>query len=173
MITFLRWLGLLNAAIWFGGAIFFSFVGGPAFFSDDMVTLLTKPYAGAAAQVVLARYFYLHYLCGAIAIFHLGAEWLYSGKPVPGKLMLALFLAIGLALVGGLYFQPALKKLHVTMYKSPQLEERQKAEASFKMLHGISQGANLIVVAGLLFYFVQAARSSNSSRFVPTQKFRG
>ena len=173
MIAFLRWLGLLNAAIWFGGSIFFSFVAGPAFFSEEMTKLLTQPYAGAAAQVVLARYFYLHYVCGAIAIFHLGAEWLYSGKAVPGKLMLALFIVIGLSLLAGLWFQPTLKKLHVLKYKAPQVEERQKAEASFKVLHGISQAGNLIVMVGLLYYFVQSARSSNGSRFVPSQKFRG
>ncbi len=57
VIGFLRFIGLTNAAVWFGAAVFFTFVGGPAFFSPEMKHLLPPPYNGAAAELMIARVF--------------------------------------------------------------------------------------------------------------------
>jgi len=59
VIGFLRCIGLLNAAIWFGAGIFFTFGAGPAIFSSDMQKLLEAyypSYSGMIAQIVIARY---------------------------------------------------------------------------------------------------------------------
>jgi len=40
VLGFLRIIALLNAAVWFGSIIFFTFAAGPAFFTDDMIQLL-------------------------------------------------------------------------------------------------------------------------------------
>src|SRR3989442_11060570 len=79
--------------MWFGASIFFTFSVGPAFFSDKMIGLLTRPYAGAAAQIVIERYFFFHEMCGVIALAHLVAEWLYMGKPLQ---RLTLWLLLGI-----------------------------------------------------------------------------
>src|SRR6266699_4165311 len=104
--------------MWFGASIFFTFSVGPAFFSDKMVGLLTRPYAGAAAQIVIERYFLFHELCGMVALVHLVAEWLYMGKPLQ-RLTLWLLLGISvLGLLAGYSLQPKLRKLHRTIYGS-------------------------------------------------------
>ena len=101
MIGFLRFVGVANAAMWFGASIFFTFSVGPAFFSDKMIGLLTRPYAGAAAQIVIERYFLFHELCGAVALVHLVAEWLYMGKPLQRLTLWLLLGILALGLVGG------------------------------------------------------------------------
>ena len=86
MINILRLAGLLNAAVWFGGAMFFTWVAAPAVFSPEMKDLLGPKnypyYSGAVAQIVVARYFVLQYVCGAIALLHLFFEWMFLGKAV-------------------------------------------------------------------------------------------
>jgi hypothetical protein len=77
-------VGILNAAVWFGTAIFFSFGVGLAPFSQEMKNLLGQanyPYfSGAIAQILIARYLNFQVVCAAVAALHLAAEWLYLGK---------------------------------------------------------------------------------------------
>jgi hypothetical protein len=57
MIGILRFIGIANAAVWFGSLIFFTVVVGPAFFSEGMINLfgagnpqVGRAYASAAAR---------------------------------------------------------------------------------------------------------------------------
>src|ERR1039457_449261 len=72
VIGFLRFVGILNAAVWFGGAVFFTFWSGRAPFSPEMKALLgpqNYPYfSGAIAQILIARYFNLQFTCSIIAV---------------------------------------------------------------------------------------------------------
>jgi hypothetical protein len=175
---FLKVIGVFNAAIWLGSAIFFTFAVGPAFFSNDMKALLGTAYpvySGAIAQVVIERYFLLHHWCGGIALVHLVAEWLYTGRPVHQVTLWVVGGAFGLGLIGGLALQPHLKKLHLTKYavESTPLQKEQAA-ASFRVWHGVSQTVNLIVLFGLVYYLWQAANPATPPRFgAGGSKFRG
>ena len=92
VIGFLRFLGLLNAGVWLGAGIFFTFFAGAVPFSYEMRKLLGEtnyPYfSGAIAQLLIAKYFQLQLLCGVVAFVHLATEWLYLGK-TPRKLSFA------------------------------------------------------------------------------------
>ena len=68
MLSFLRFFGVTVAAVWFGATVFFTCFAGPAFFTDEMKKLFPPPYNGAIAEIVLGRYFILHYLCGFLAL---------------------------------------------------------------------------------------------------------
>ena len=173
MIGFLRFLGVANAAVWFGSAIFFTFAVGPGFFSDRMVTMLGsgnpevgRVFAGAAVQLVLERYFILHQMCGLIAILHVVAEWLYMGKPLQ-RLTLWLLLGIfALGLVGSYGLQPRLQTLHRTSHApGPPTEQRERAKRTFKALHAVSQILNLIVTAGVMVYLWRVTTPSNGYRY--------
>jgi hypothetical protein len=155
VISFLRFLGVANAAVWFGAAIFVTFFGGPVFFSDRMIHALSdqRYYAGAAAQIFLSRYFLLHYVCGALAATHLLAEWLYLGRRLTRFTLGLLTVLLGLTLLGGFWMQPKLHDLHQTMYLNPQAEAKASATQTFRIWHGVSQAANLLVTIGLLVYF--------------------
>jgi hypothetical protein len=178
VIGFLRFVGILNAAVWFGAAVFFTFGAGLAPFSQEMKTLLgpnNYPYfSGAIAQILIARYFHFQFACSVIAVLHLLAEWLYLGK-YARKLQVALLLGLcAAALAGGYWLQPKLKSLHATKYgTSTRPEIRQAADRSFRAWHGVSQVVNLLVVTGLGVYLWRAANPSDPTRFVSAFKFTG
>ena len=176
MIGFLRFVGVLNAAVWLGASVFFTFAAGPAPFSAEMRSLLGPgnfPYfSGAIAQVLIARYFHLQVVCGVVAVAHLLAEWLYLGKPsrkLQGGLLIGVCAA---ALIGGYGLQPKLKALHATKYGiNTRPEVREAADRSFRAWHGVSQVINLLAVAGLGTYLWRAANPSDPTRFVTSVKF--
>ena len=174
MVAFLRFLGVLNAAVWFGAIIFFTFAVGPAFFSDAMLQLLGRPHAGAAAQVVLERYFSLQQWCAGLALAHLIAEWLYSGRPLQRLTLLLLMFLFTVGIVGGQVLQPRMKELHLRMH-APQTTPaiKEMAGRSFRILHGTSMALNLIVMGGVLAYLFQVSRPSvNTTRFNSVNRFR-
>ena len=183
MIGFLRFVGLMNAAVWFGAAIFFTFGVGAAPFSPEMKELLrplgplNSPYfPGAIAQILVKRYFHLQLACGVVALLHVLAEWIYFGR-TPPKRWLGLLIALIMAgLVGGYWMQPKMKELHKIKYgvgvKSSQAE-RDAADHSFRAWHGAAQGMNLLMLAGLGLYLWRVANPDDPARFVSTTKFRG
>ncbi|HYT59992.1 MAG TPA: DUF4149 domain-containing protein [Haliangiales bacterium] len=166
MIGFLRFVGVANAAIWFGASIFFTLFVGPAFFSEKMISLLTRPYAGAAAQIIIERYFLMQQVCATLALVHLVAEWLYMGKPLQ-RLTLWLLLGIStLGLVGGYGLQPRLRRLHRTIYGSGStLQQIEQARQSFKLWHGTSQALNLVVIAGVAVYLWRVTTPGSGYRY--------
>jgi len=173
----LRFIGILNAAVWFGAAVFFTFGTGRAPFSPEMKALLganNYPYfSGAIAQIFIERYFRLQCICGLIAWLHLLAELLYLGK-APEKLRIGLLIGLCLAaLVGGDWLQPKLKSLHAVKYAVNQrIEVREKAGRSFRAWHGASAVLNLLLVAGLASYVWRVSNPSDEMRFVSAVKFR-
>ena len=171
MSGFIRFLGLLNAAVWLGASAF-ALIGLQALFADESTRILTRPYAGFAAETVLARFFLLQYWCGGLALAHLLTEHYLLGRRA-GRLVsgtLAVLIFVGLA--GGLWLQPKLRGLHVAMYWGP-VGERAAAASTFRALHGVSMIANLLVVLGLVLYFHQLSVAAENGRFVRRGKIGG
>jgi hypothetical protein len=176
VIGFLRFVGILNAAVWFGSAFFFTFGVGFAPFSEEMKSLLGPNnypyYSGAIAQIFIARYFHFQVVCSIVAGVHLLAEWLYLGKVAP-KLQVGLLIGLwSAALLGGYWLEPKLKALHATKYGvNTRPEIRLAADRSFKAWHGVSQVINLFVVGGLALYLWRTANPPDQTRFVSAAKF--
>jgi hypothetical protein len=172
VLGFLRIIAIVNAAVWFGSVIFFTFAAGPAFFSDEMVRLLTKPYAGAAAQLVVHRYFIVQQWCAAIAIAHLLGEWLYTGRPFHRLILLLLMALFLIGLLGGHVLEPRMRELHLRKYalQSPP-EVKQSASRSFSILHGTSMVLNVLVIAGVLVYLWHVTKPVNTARFTSVNRF--
>ena len=175
VILVIRFIGLVNAAIWLGAAVFFTFAAAPAFFSGEVKLLGLHPFwPGAMAQLVLARFFNLQYICGLVAIAHLLVEWSYLGRPLQ-RLTLGLLLSLLLlGGIGGLWLQPRLKQLHLIRYsmneryKAVSIPDADRLEAtqSFRTLHGVSQVLNLFTFAGVVFYFWRVSHPTDNLRFV-------
>ncbi len=180
MIAFLRFTGIVNAAIWFGAAVLFTFFIGPAAFSNEMLNLFGGPaapvsrgYAGAIAQILLERYYLLQYWCAGIALGNLLIEWLYTARPVQRLLLYVVLGLTGLTLLNGIVLQPQLKRLHYTRYgATAKPAEREAAARTFALWHGVAQVANLLVTLGLLGYTWRVINPPNQPRFIPTAKFR-
>lgn len=180
MTVVLRFIGVMNAAIWFGGSIFFALAVAPTFFTPEMSRLLTKAYAGLVAQAVLERYFLLQYWCGAIAILHQLAEWVYLGRVLSRLSLYVLATVVGCGLIGGLWFQPKLKKLNAIKYSTEYYRKevydaatRQKAEKSFRVWHMVSLSFNGLALAGLAFYTWRVINPPETTRYIAPAKFRG
>jgi hypothetical protein len=181
VIGFLRFVGVTNAAVWLGASVFFTFAAGPAFFSEAMKSLLGPnnypAYSGAIAQLVIERYFLLQHICGAVALAHLAAGWLYAGRALPRLTTWLLVALVAINLAGGFIVQPKLRRLHEQMYPdkyglAPVPAKVEEARKSFRAWHGVSQAANLAVLLGLLFYHWQIVGQGAATR-VSGGKFGG
>jgi hypothetical protein len=171
---FLRLTGITNAAAWFGTALFFTLAVGPAFSSVEMLQILPPSHSGAAAQIVLERYFAVHYCCGGIALCHFVLEWLYAGKPLHRW---PLYWVIGLLAVGlwsGLSVEPKLRRLHLELYgvrSTPH--QREQAGAGIRTWQGLLQTSNWVMLLGLWIYMWEASGVGGAPRFGSAGKFRG
>jgi len=176
VIGFLRFVGMVNAAVWLGAAVFFTFAGGPAVFSDDMKALLGPNnfpfFSGAIAQVLIARYFRLQLVCGGIAVVHLFAEWLYLGRPMRRAAGYLLAVLLVFSLAGEFWMQPKIKALHHAKYTNATPQSREDAAHALRIWHGTAQGVNLLLLAGLVVYLWRVAHPEESARFVPAVKLR-
>lgn len=177
MIILLRLIGVINAAIWFGAAVFFTFAVAPVFFKPELKENLGEIWPGFIATMVVERYFVLQYFCSIIALVHMFAEWLYLGKPLhrlTTSVLAALFI---IAFAGGLWLQPRLKALHEVMHgyhrgATAVPAQRDQARKSFRTLHGISSTLNILALCGLAIYIWRVTTPPNGPRFIPANKFR-
>ena len=162
MNSFLRWLGVLNAAIWFGCAFAFTVVTAPVIFSPETEKLLQwpnpnqSPYiTGKIASLIIHRSFNLQLICGILALLHLLLERLYFGKPPSGPRLGILITLLILTLFGGFIAQPKMQALHETRYSSlvkASPTDRESAHESFRTWHRVSQSLNALVLIGLAVY---------------------
>jgi hypothetical protein len=167
----LRFVRIVNAAVWCGAAVFL-IVGLPGLFSPQLEALLSKPYVGFAAEAVVRRYFILYYFCGAVALLCLGGEWVYSGKG--SRLDLALLTVLtGAGLVFGVALQPRMHVWHYLKYFGRTPEQQAQAARLFGLWHGLSQILNLFVILGLILYLWRTTRPAESPRFSGFAKIRG
>lgn len=176
MIGFLRFVGMLNAAIWLGAALFYTVSVAPAVVSRDMLALLGKNfpfYSGSVSQIVLTRYFYWHTVCAFIALLHLLAEWLYLGRVVHRLWsgLLAVLLALGL--FGSFWLSPKLARLHRAQhYLNVRPADREAASKSFRLWQGVFQALNVLMIGGVAVYFWRATNPPDALRFVSPVQFR-
>lgn len=171
MIVFLRFVGLMNAAVWLGAAVFFILGAGPAFSSEDMRRLLGEKnypfFSEAIAQVVIARYFKLQLICSIVALLHAVAEWLYLGRPLRRWNVGLLVGLLVLALAGGVWLQPRIRSLHASKFAVNQPPAvRQASAQSLRIWHGAAQCVNLLMVAGVAIYFWRLSHSVSTAHYL-------
>lgn len=165
MQSVLRYLAVLNAAIWLGATVFFTLGAGPAIFGPETAEFMPKPYRARVAEIVIGRLFTLQQVCGGVALMILFAESIRVGRLVRRAhlgLVAGLFLA---ALVAGGWLAPRMHALQVVRYSPESTPAVQEAAArSFAAWHGFSQVVNLLVLAGLLVHLGTVSRPPESPR---------
>ena len=177
MIGILRFVGVANAAVWFGAAVFYTVAAAPALTSTGTRAILGDTnfpfFGGAISELLRVRYFHFHLICACVAMLHLGLEWLYQGR-APKRLWTALLLVLfWLSLLGSLWLGPKLQELqrtrHLVNVPPPQ---REQAIRSFRIWEGAFQICNVILLAGAAGYLWRSAHPPDELRFVGTPKFR-
>lgn len=165
----------MNAAVWFGGALFYTCAIAPAFFAPEMEKLFGEVYTGVIALVMWDRYYALFYWCGVIAVVHQLAEWVYLGRALQ-RLTLGLWVAVFLyALIGGLWLQPKLKQLHQVKYAREGVYAeavQSQAARSYVLWRRTGQAANILALMALLTYVWRTNNPPAGPRFLSSGKFR-
>jgi hypothetical protein len=170
VIGLLRFIGVINAAVWLGGAVFCMFEIRPSLFSSEMNTLLGAGNASffpqfsvALAQIVIRRGLEFQIVCAVIAWFQLLAEWLYLGRP-SRRFSFS---------VNSAWLQPRLREFHTARFRAVQSAEREVAARSYRTWQPVSDGLQLLVIGGLLVYIWRVTNPPDPARFVSSVKFRG
>jgi hypothetical protein len=175
-IGLLRFIGLSNAALWFGTIAFQLFVSSPAMGSAEMQQLLGPKnfpfFSAAISHVISARCYTLFLVCSVIALLHLGADWLYSGKH-PKRASLVLVFA--LFLCGELQsrvLQPKLQALLLEQHR-PGVRTGEPARNSLPagVWPALSTAVNLLLLGGLCRYLWQMAHPPEETHFVGAGSF--
>ena len=175
MIGLLRFVGLINAAVWFGSALFIAIGAESAATSPAMKDLLGPknfPYFSLAIdQILTTRLFHVYLLCSVVALLHLAAEWLYLGK-YPHRVWLGLVLCFCLIGVTQNYWlQPRLAAWHRLRYSGGA--QSQAADHAFGYGQTASEMLDFIVILGLAVYLWRVAYPPEPARFLTPSKFRG
>ena len=168
----------MNAAVWLGTAVFFTFGAEPACFSADMRAALQLPagnsyFPGAISGVVMNQYYVLMMACAVVALLHFLAEWLYMGRPrrkFSFGLVAALFI---LTLIGSHAVHPSLVRLNRKHYTATQPAERESAGKHFRVLHVTGIALNVLILGGLVVYVSRVSSPSDTLRFMRPVQFRG
>jgi hypothetical protein len=176
VIGLLRFVGLFNAAVWFGAAIFFTLSLEPFSTSQEMKELLgakNSPYFSIViGQLLATRYVHLFLACSLISLIHLAAEWLYFGK-YPQRRWLGLVVGLWLGGVAqGYWTEPKLKQLHRLQFTRAEQRERELAAHSYGVWRQISQAINILLLLGLGTYLWRVANPPDATRFLNPTKFR-
>ena len=158
MAKLLRIIGTLNAAVWFGSAVFVT-VGLPVVFSAEVGRFVQRPYVGIVAENILARYTIVQYWCAGIALFHFFASPLLLGRRLSKLVLSILLILTSFALVSGLWLQPKMAHLHYVKYWGTVTADKVEADRSFRAFHGCSQAANLLVIIGLVIYVLKVTET--------------
>ncbi|MCX7866374.1 MAG: DUF4149 domain-containing protein [Limisphaera sp.] len=177
MSGLLRFLGLVNAAVWLGAGVFFTVAVGPAVFSEEMRSLLGDrnfPYfSGAIAGLLVSRLFRLQIVCASLAVAHLLAEWAWLRRPFRRVETYCVAVLTALVLMGAFWWQPEIHRLHRIKHAvNLPAAVREEAAHRLRWWHGAAQAANLLVIAGLLLYLNRVARPADAPRFLPSFKLR-
>ena len=154
-------VGTLNAAVWLGGAAFFTFFAGPAFFDPALEVVLPKPEDGVAARFLINRFTAFQLSCGCIALITIAIGWRLEGGKFPRAQGLLLGGILLLIVLGMMVLSPKLNALHELKYAYYFDVQATKAQSeaagkAFRPLHAISQVGNLVVLLGLVAQFILA-----------------
>jgi succinate dehydrogenase hydrophobic anchor subunit len=168
----------MNAAVWLGTAIFFTFGAEPACFSTDMRAALQLPagqsyFPGAISGVVMGHYYGLMMACAVVALLHFLAEWVYLGRPrrkFSFGLVAALFV---LTLIGSRAVEPSLVHFNSKHYRAAQPAERESAGKNFRILRVTGIALNVLIIGGLVVYVSRVSSPSDTLRFMRPVQFRG
>jgi len=162
-------VGTLNAAVWLGGAVFFTFFAGPVFFDPALEAVLPKPEDGVAARFLIGRFTAFQLSCACIALITMALGWRLEGGKFPrtqGLLLGGIFLLI---VLGMMVLSPKLNALHELKYAYYFDVQATKAQSeaagkAFGPLHAISQVGNLVVLLGLVAQFILAWKEATQGK---------
>lgn len=181
VITFLRLAGLTTAAVWLGGTVFFMLAMDPLLGSSEWIRLLGPLHAGEVSVQGIERFHLFMVLGAGLALVHLLAEWLYSGRNLDVRLLALLLVLLALGSTGRLYLAPKCRQANLKAYLGPDRQvQRQalsagqkQAEQSLAVWHGVLVVVHVIALSGVVLYFLyQASPQQGGPRLFPRARLK-
>jgi len=171
-------MGMLNAAIWLGAAIFCTLGVLPLVNSQKMMALLGHAYfpymSGGIIELIVTRLFYWQITGAVIAWLHLVLEWLYLGRTPRRRWVALLTFLFSVSLFAGFWLHPKLTRLHRSQHAlNVRPAEREVATRSFRFWDGVAQAVSVLMIGGVAVYFWRLTKTEDAPRFVTQVKFRG
>ncbi|MCF7669869.1 MAG: DUF4149 domain-containing protein [Verrucomicrobia bacterium] len=175
MIALLRIIGLINASVWLGAAVFFTFSVSPALRSKPIIALFStggtsdtaQAYLGALYHIVLGHFHVWQITCAIIALACLLALRVLSGKPARLIMFYLLIGLLGAGLVGRFWIQPELKRIHTIRF-STKNDQTMKLEyrKTYLNRYRLSTILNILSIVGISAFFLKSiGESPEKSRF--------
>ncbi|MCH8156780.1 MAG: DUF4149 domain-containing protein [Nitrospinae bacterium] len=149
LTNLIHFIYILSLVCWIGSVVFFSFFAAPVIFK-----VLDREQAGEVVGVLFPRYYFIGYVCAALALatLLLGAQ-----TPVGMKLVFLLIMMAGL-FCAGLIVSPKARKLKAKIKSAASSEEREPLEGQFKTMHSLAVKLNgAVLLAGLGLLWLSAA----------------
>lgn len=186
VIAFLRFIGLMNAAVWFGAVVVYAALISPAMLSPEMLDIfggarnpMAPAYRGLAMEIVASKFYWIHFICAGVMAFHLLMDWLFTGKAARTLMLYLAGTMIVLGLANGVLLFQKMKELHRIHYKytpppvtKEQVEIKAKAATMHDALQTATEVIHWIMVAGLLVYTWKTATPGEQPRFSSARKFK-
>jgi len=171
VIAFLRIVGLLNAAAWFGLAVVMAFGVEAGAHSQEMEGALgigNFPYfSGMIAHLFIKRLLYFQLALGIIALLHLGAERLYFGRASQKAWFGLIAALLVICLLNSFWLQPRLEYLHKAAFAANyRPEQRRAAQESYRGWHMAFKWLAVLSAGGLAIYLLRVATPQESTRFL-------
>ncbi len=169
VIRFLRFVGMANAAVWLGAAVFLVLGVEPGVYSTEMLEHLKKPFYDYFSLVLDAlmrtQFLYFSVVCGAVALLHLMAEWLYLGRRVPRLTLGLVLVIISLVLLNCVWLRSHISALHEARFKA-QPTAVQEIQQSFARWKRVSTATDVLTIGCLALYLWRVAREDTPLNFL-------
>jgi len=174
---FLRFLGVFNAAVWFGAVVFYLFGVSVLLNSDEVRTLFGADhydfFSRASLLIIQDRFYTIQWICAAVALIHLWTERWYLGRRTKRRWDGLILGALILSLWGDNYLVSRLSRLHNGQHARGASSELREASAkSFRNWQRIATLVHLYLLFGAGACLWRAANPESGPRFLSTSKLR-
>ena len=177
MTGFLRFLGVFNAAVWFGAVVFYLFGVSVLLNSTEAQALFGADHSDffsrASQQIIQDRFYTIQWICAAVALVHIWTERWYLGRRTRRRWDGLLLGALILSLWGDNSLVSRLRQLHNGQHArdaSPQL--REASARSFRNWQRVATAMHLYLLFGAGACLWRAANPESGPRFLSTNKLR-
>ena len=154
MLTLFKFLNLCSVFVWVGGIVFFSFILTPTLFKT-----IPKETTSKVLDALFPKYYFLGYLCGAVALLTQLLGWFRgSGGVVVFTLRLAVLVGmVFFTYYAGLIVFPEAHRLKVEMQGTSAGEAPSEITKQFHKIHRLSVLLNvLVLLLGLAYIWILA-----------------
>lgn len=173
MISFLRFVGVMNAAVWLGASLYHLLAVGPFFSTAAARWVLGEPQATGAGLMLWHRLYTLQYLCVGVAWAHLLTEWVYLGRG-PSRFqgwMLSLMLTLTLA--GDLELRHGVEPAHWTRLNAKaNAEEKARAQRNYPLWSALWMSTQAGLTLAVILFSSRTLMATPGPRFMTQGKFR-